>query len=151
MQRAPDDPALHRLRTELSRLFKCEWQEQYDKIKELRAIYPHSIRAVTLEPEVPVRTYGFGCFAFAFQLFKWNEYFDFVKEMNAFFTPWMITEFMNANALVEKPAGDEGDLAIYSTDSEITHAGIVRGARVHSKWGTTFLWGHGTFEIPAEY
>ena len=56
--------------------------------------------------------------------------------------------------LHDKPRHDavDGDEVIYyATDGEIAHAGNVRGQGVRSKWGTSYIWEHGTFEIPAEY
>lgn len=43
------------------------------------------------------------------------------------------------------------DLVVYRNHAEITHAGVVSGSRVISKWGTGHLWLHGLLEVPASY
>ena len=45
----------------------------------------------------------------------------------------------------------DDDLVIYSTETRIVHAGIACGRGVRSKWGESYIWEHGTFEIPSEY
>jgi hypothetical protein len=150
MQRPSDDPAPAKLRSELSTLVDLEWAEQLARVETLRAIYPHSIRTGHTGP--PSDWFReFKCIAYAFQLYQWAGLSDLTKNRAVIFDDTLVKAMVAE--LHEKPRQDavDGDLIIYSTDTEIVHAGVVRGQGVRSKWGKAYVWDHATFEIPTEY
>ena len=53
--------------------------------------------------------------------------------------------------LIPTASPSTGDLVLYCNQQQITHAGLVEGDRVLSKWGVGHLWLHGLLEIPAQY
>jgi len=121
-------------------------------IEKLRAIYPHSIRPADLLSHMIEGLHYFNCFEFAFRLIEAPVVLgEFRKYEAVVFDPMMVEALM-AN-LAQKQFSEivDGDLVIYCTDTGVTHAGITGAKRVLSKWGTGYVWFHGTFEIPAEY
>jgi hypothetical protein len=150
----PNDARLTDLRSQLSTLIDQEWRDQLVMVEQLRSIYPHSIRGFRLDPYFQDQILYFNCFAFAFQLIRWTGFFEYRK------SPVVIFDHSLVNVLLagasEKTDADvtDGDLVIYFTDTEtetITHAGLVFGSLVRSKWGTGHVWEHGTFEVPAQH
>jgi hypothetical protein len=55
--------------------------------------------------------------------------------------------------LQEVPESDveDGDIALYFNDEEVTHAGAMKTKRVISKWGKGHVYGHGLQEVPGNY
>jgi hypothetical protein len=144
------DPALAKLRSELSTLLDLEWADQIARVETLRAIYPHSIRSIPAG-SLQDRIRQFKCFAYAFQLWRLRGLFDLTESRAVIFDDTLVNAMVAE--LHSKPRHDavNQDLVIYSTDTGIVHAGMVSGQDVRSKWGTSYIWDHGTFEIPAEY
>jgi hypothetical protein len=150
----PDpDPALAKLRSELSTLEDLKRTEHIARVETLRAIYPHSIGPANLPNHMIEALPYFNCFEFAFRLIEAPVVLgEFRKYMAVVFDPMMVAALMAD--LQEKEPSDvvNKDLAIYFSDTGVTHAGIVKKPdEVLSKWGTGYIWFHGTFEIPAEY
>ena len=145
---------LAQLRSALSAMEDWDWHQQVEKVEQLRPLYPHSIRPLGFGPPHETlfdRRREFNCLAYAFQLVVWQGFFEQRRHPAVKFTPTLAQAMLFG--MVEKSAADkvDGDLVIYSNQTGIAHAGIVRGHGVHSKWGTGYAWEHGTLEIPAGY
>ena len=149
--RADSEAPLAGLRAELQKLLDFEWDQQRAIVEKLRAIYPHSIGALH-SAEFHDRIREFNCFAFAFQVYRWSRFFDLRKASpGVVFTETFVAAMLADLHEVTPSEAVEGDVVIYSTET-IVHAGIVHGQGVvRSKWGESYIWRHGTFEVPAEY
>lgn len=44
-----------------------------------------------------------------------------------------------------------GDMVLYRLNGILTHAGVVRGSLVESKWGNGSVYKHSVFAVPASY
>jgi hypothetical protein len=122
-------------------------------IEKLREIYPHSIRSChSRGPDQRVLR-EFRCITYAFQLHTLREFFEIRARWRITFDDDRLVTAIVDELLVEKSRHEavDGDLVIYLTDTGIIHAGIVSGQSVCSKWGESFIWQHGLFEIPAEF
>lgn len=64
-----------------------------------------------------------------------------------------VEELIEDESLVELGGPVDGCLVIYFSNGRPTHAGVVVGERVRSKWGScwTHVWDHGVFDAPARY
>ena len=128
--------------------------EQLEVIEELRKEFAHGIRveqeAVVGQPE----TWQYTCFQYAL---GWIDPPRPVWVIaNAFPDVYPSPDFMaflvdNHLEEVTRAQAQDGDLVIYSDESVVRHAGILRGREVVSKWGTVHLWLHGTQEVPQSY
>lgn len=70
---------LEKLRSELDALQKLDDWEQFGRVEQLRALYPHSIRPLGFGPPHEAlfeRRREFNCIAFAFQLVVWPGFFE---------------------------------------------------------------------------
>lgn len=112
--------------------------------------FPHSIRSISAG-SLQDRILQFNCFAYAFQLWRLKGFFDLTEGRAVDFDDTLVNAMVAE--LDPKPRHDavNCDIVIYSTDTRIVHAGMVSGQGVRSKWGTGYIWDHGTFEIPAEH
>ena len=71
-----NDPALSALRLELSALIDYKWSEQVNMVERMRTAYPHSIRPMKVDPFFLDRIGQFNCFAYAFQVARWDGFFE---------------------------------------------------------------------------
>jgi len=150
----------HQLRAELTRLTNppadagLEWLDhQIQKIAKLNEKYPHNIR---LEARWSQATLEMNCFMYALNL---NP--DAIRDIcsDDVFPGEAFVHFLISNGCIEaKPvlpsAASDNDVVIYfDAGGKPTHAGIIRGARIISKWGSrvTHIWEHEIFEVPDYY
>lgn len=114
-------------------------------LSALASEIPHSIIAVPhLAPDLPIHCYN--CFEFAFGLAGRNE----VRLISHFIPSTccngVFAKCLAASILIPTASlGADGDLVLYHDNQQFTHAGLVRGGRILSKWalvkcGCTILW-----------
>ena len=120
-------------------------------LSELASEIPHSIiLAQSLAPDLPIDCYN--CFEFALGLAGRNE-----VRLSSHYIPstccnGAFAEYLATSILLPRASeAANGDLVLYRDNQQFTHAGLVHGDRILSKWGTGQLWLHGSLEIPASY
>jgi hypothetical protein len=64
------------------------------------------------------------------------------------FVEYLVREVFAATMLED---ATPSDIAVYSRDGHITHAGIFDGLRVVSKWGGGHIWCHDVWAVPWSY
>jgi len=120
-------------------------------LAELASEIPHSIvAALHLAPQLPIERYN--CFEFALGLAGRNE----VRLISHFIPSTccngIFVEYLAASLLTTTVSrGADRNLVLYRDNQQFTHAGLVSGNRILSKWGTGQLWLHGPLEVPASY
>jgi hypothetical protein len=154
------DPPTNALRQDLQRI-----TDQYvgnegvprqpGLIEQLRSDSAHRI---TLEkPAVPGRpeTFNFTCYQFALDIKDSAEIRSIAHKsghcdakVGNRFAYWLVRE-----KLIERPHENvsDGDLIVYLDDRRAKHAGVVRGDRIVSKWGTSHMWQHAIHEVPGSF
>ena len=122
-----------------------------EAIANLASHLPHSI--VLAPPRLmPANCSApFNCFEFALGLAGRTEvrlisHYLSSTRCNGEFVAHLVTSVL---APIATPRNC--DLVLYKDGIEFTHAGVVHGGRVLSKWGTGQLWIHETLEVPAKY
>ncbi|SRR5258706_3204374 len=120
-------------------------------ISALATDMPHSIVLKSdRAPELPISAYN--CFEFAFGIAGRREirlvskYFHSTCCDGAF-AEYLAHSVLNSSQSLES----DGTVVLYRNDQQFTHAGLVSGNRVLSKWGTGLLWLHAPLEVPTNY
>ena len=129
--------------------------EQLEVIEQLRDEFSHGIRVEQEAIEDQPKTWQYTCFQYALGCVDpprvvWvlaNAFPDDVY-LSPNFVAYLIEHHLREITAAEAA---EGDLVIYFDASGPTHAGILRGEEVVSKWGTVHLWRHGLWEVPESY
>lgn len=118
-------------------------------IADLAAEIPHSIELAPDAPSLPIGRYN--CFEYAVGLAGRREVSLISKHLPSTFCNGSFVQHLLGSILIPAPSPSTGDLVLYRSDKEITHAGLVAASRIISKWGTGQLWLHGLLEVPAQY
>ncbi len=150
----------HTLRTHLREATKevTDASKHPALIAQVGLKHPHSVRVVAShDPLMPKASDAdFTCFAFALNLAdapgyrKIRSHFKNTNTANSEFVEWLIAEARLEE--VEGRATRDGDLIVYfDSEGEPTHAGVLRGDEVVSKWGTGKLLVHPLGEVPVTY
>jgi hypothetical protein len=114
--------------------------------------YPHSISVVpSIHPNG-----AFTCLMHVFGFTGQQKYLAVaqIPPCDVFagrpFAHWLLQK-----RILDEVAGQDaqnGDLVLYFDSHDVfQHAGLLRGDRVESKWGTQGLYEHGFFEVPSTY
>ncbi len=125
---------------------------QPEKFAKLSVAFPHSLEVASskISPAYPIDSYN--CFEFALGIVGRREV-CLIPESTGGSTKCdgtFIASLVQSTFVPVTSAMDH-DLVIYSDAHNYTHAGLVHGDRVLSKWGTGLLWLHGTLEVPASF
>lgn len=118
-------------------------------IADLAAETSHSIELAPDVPRVPIA--GYNCFEFALGLAGRREVHLISRYLPSTICNGDFVQTLVDSILIQTPSPSTGDLVLYRNHEEITHAGLVAGSRIISKWGTGHLWLHGLLEVPASY
>jgi hypothetical protein len=118
-------------------------------VADLSAQVPHTIELAPGAPHVPIGCYN--CFEFALGLAGCREVRLISKYLPSTFCDGSFVETLIGSALVPLASSVTGSLVLYRDHQHITHAGLVQGSRIVSKWGEGQLWLHGLLEVPAKY
>ena len=119
-------------------------------IADLAREIPHSIRLAPVGPDLLVASYN--CFEFALGLAGRQEVQLISRYLpSTFCNGDFVQSLVDSSTLKPTAAPSTHDLVLYRNRAEITHAGLVSGSRVISKWGTGHLWLHGLLEVPRSY
>jgi hypothetical protein len=145
------------LRRELDTASRMTVVNEYNaKLAALKVDPGHSI---TVLPDGRGRISRFNCFAYAFGVWSHPDFIALVDQaddsaiMDSAFVCWMIEDGL----LTEVQSQDvrTGDIAIYRSNSAITHAALIVAKEepmaLHSKWGGNEVHRHGLWEIMASY
>jgi len=140
------------LRSELQKITETSGFNQIADIAALGKRHPHSISFVTHSSEQP---HGYNCFMYALGLVVLPDRLIALARQHedAFPSARFIARLVD-RGLHNIAAADveDGDVVIYfDGEGNATHAGIVQGGCVISKWGTGHIWKHQLFEIPTSY
>lgn len=117
-------------------------------IEAIRLEFPHTIRLISLaDPALPQN-----CFVWAL---------DICYELANWVGEWGLTDLFVGSKFVQElvpylvPASEsdaiEGDLILYLNEQMPTHAGLIKGSEVISKWGKGHIYQHGRLEVPLSY
>ena len=118
-------------------------------IADLAREIPHSIQLAPTAPGLPIASYN--CFEFALGLAGRREVRLISRYLPSTFCNGDFVQTLVDSTLNTTASPSTGDLVLYRNNAEITHAGLVSGSRVISKWGTGHLWLHGLLEVPRSY
>ncbi len=118
-------------------------------IADLAREIPHSIELAPAVPGLPIASYN--CFEFALGLAGRREIRLISRYLPSTFCNGDFVQTLVDLTLNPTASLSTGDLVVYRNHAEITHAGLVSGSRLISKWGTGHLWLHCLLEVPASY
>jgi hypothetical protein len=151
------DPAVSRqVREELHRITSegVEWERLALQANAVLAVAADHQLSIELVEQV-VSGPEFNCFRYALQLRDLPE--EIINVCMCANPPTGVkSDFMRklvSERLVKRASDEvrEGDLAVYWDGEAITHAGVVRRAKVESKWGRGHVWRHRVFEVRSAY
>jgi len=154
LSREPNKAILREKLDEITYVFPKQIPEIPNMIADLTATMEHTIEVTEDETLAHLELWQYTCFMYAFGLadskvvkrigyYLKNAFPS--SEFVAFLISDYLTEILPADVL-------DGDIAVYSNPEKITHAGILSGGRVVSKWGDKgYLMRHALFELPAKY
>lgn len=118
-------------------------------LRTLCSEYPHRIERADVD-----LNRGFNCFAYALGLCTSATYLAVASRSSnpnvhadSGFARWLL----DRQLLQPRPQPGSGNVVIYFDDTLPTHAGVLQGRRVLSKWGTGFWFAHDLLEVPASY
>ncbi len=126
--------------------------EQIGDIAALRSQHAHQIE---IEEEVRLdrhSTFGFTCFQFAFSLRNPPSVIRCIaNRFSDIYPDSRFVQFLIDSGRVDSVRPADGVVIIYRNGHTITHAGIVRGDGVVSKWGLAHTWRHPVLQVPSSY
>lgn len=125
--------------------------DQPDLLAKLTSAFPHSIVPAPSElvPLDPIDSYN--CFEFALGVLGRKEVRVIPQFFQATFCGGAFVPYLAERSLVPVASPSDRDLVLYHDGQQFTHAGVIHGDRVLSKWGKGLLWLHGALELPARY
>jgi hypothetical protein len=125
--------------------------EDHPRLIEALAVeMSHSIRpAPQPSPCLPIASYN--CFEFALGLAGRREVRLISEHLPSTFCNGEFARHLVASVLMPVTSPSIGELVLYHDDQQITHAGLIEGKRVLSKWGRGHLWLHDLLEVPTKY
>lgn len=118
-------------------------------VTELAAEIQHSIALAPDAPCVPTDRYN--CFEFALGLAGRREVRLISEYLPSTLCDGRFVQHLVDSVLIATASPSTGDLVLYRSHQQITHAGLVAASRIISKWGKGHLWLHGLLEVPAQY
>jgi len=118
-------------------------------VLELATEIPHSVELAPNPPLLPIADYN--CIEFALGLAGHPQVHLLSNLLPSTSCNTEFASLLASGHLTETEVPSVGDLILYCDTKRITHAGIVSGSRITSKWGFGQLWLHGVFEVPAQY
>lgn len=124
-------------------------EEHSDAIESLKSRHPHSIELV----EQADATMPQNCYEHAFALDKELAHWVGSLQLSELYVgDKFVVEFLipKLREIVQEDARD-GDLVLYFLNGTPTHAGLINGARIISKWGKGNIYAHELNEVPANY
>jgi hypothetical protein len=145
------------LRRELDVASEMKFVDQYNaKLAALKVDPGHSI---TVLPDDHGRISRFNCFAYAFGVWRHPDFIALVDQtddsaiMDSAFVAWLVEDDLLTE--VQPDSVRAGDIAIYRSNSSITHGALVvaldQPMVLHSKWGGNEVHRHGLWEVKASY
>jgi len=157
MSRIINNAQNRRLRAELQRITDSyigdEAEKQIRLVADLSVRYPHSIqllgKAIPGQPD----TFRFNCHECTFDLRASEEVRRIAMGYSEIFpnrdyVAWLIDNVLRE---VSESEAQGGDFVVYFSNDDVTHSGLWRDGKVHSKWGLSHLWEHAIDEVPASY
>jgi hypothetical protein len=118
-------------------------------LRQLSSEHPHSIRVAPNPHRAAIDYYT--CFMHALGIIDQPEYVD-VAITGAAFAGTNFVASLLAKGRLQISDPQEGEcLVLYFRDGRPVHAGLIRGQRVTSKWGTRSLIEHDLWEVPESY
>lgn len=117
-------------------------------IEALRVEFPHTIRfAISADPVLPQN-----CFEWALDLCREIAHWVGTCELPDLFAgSKFVQELLPYLVPVPESDATEGDLVLYFDGQMPTHAGLIKGSEVISKWGKGHIYQHGRLEVPISY
>lgn len=139
------------LRTLLQKITDCPNVGTHaNQIEQLRTVYPHSIKILS----GPNDDLGYNCFMLALGIETDDKYLRMLYRCpssvhaNTAFVQFLV----DRRNILEQSNAEPKSLVVYSGKEKVEHIGLITDdGRVLSKWGTSLLYQHAIFEVPANY
>lgn len=124
-------------------------EEHLSAIESLKSELSHTIRLVQrADPATPRNCYEFA-FGMNWELTHW---IGSLGLPDLFVGPKFVTErLLPLLSPIEQSGLQDGDLVLYFDGDTPTHAELIKGTRVVSKWGKGHIYEHDIDEVPATY
>lgn len=146
------------LRDELHRINQPEVNvSQHEAlIEDLRSLYSHTIKLFKDPNVAHIPVHRYNCFAYAFGIAESMGVDNGIVSEICLRTTTLLNDdfvrFLIHSSLKEVARSVSKDCVIlYFDEQRITHAGILKGARIVSKWGEGQIWSHALKEVPVKY
>lgn len=121
-------------------------------VAELSQSLPHAIRLAPANLAPAALRNRYNCFEFALGLAGAREVGVIAR---CFTSTYCNSEFVDylsrRSVLVSNTGSGNGQLVFYRDSERFTHAGLVHGDSIISKWGRGHLWQHQLWEVPSSY
>jgi hypothetical protein len=125
--------------------------KQIDLIRKLAYEVPHEIQIIEQADPSNGQTWMYNCYTFSFGLKNHPQIIKYsIGNIypNSKFTNFVIKKFLKE---IDRKFAQDNDYIIYFDQKKTTHAGIVSGQKIISKWGTGHRWKHRVYEVPIDY